>query len=137
MSFKPAASAAWGQAFDIVGHLLVLLTVVLTVYGQLVLKWQMSLAGPAPEPAVSKLLFLARLLLLPWVLSAFAAAFLASFAWMGAMTRLPLSYAYPFTSLSFVLVMAFSALVLGESISVGKVLGTLLVISGLIVIARS
>lgn len=137
MSFKSAGSTTWIHTFDIVGHLLVLLTVVLTVYGQLVLKWQMSLAGPAPEPAVSKLLFLARLLLLPWVLSGFVAAFLASFAWMGAMTRLPLSYAYPYTSLSFVLVMIFGAMVLGESFTVGKVFGTLLVIGGLIVIARS
>lgn len=123
--------------FDFVGHLLVLATIVLTVYGQLVLKWQIGLAGPAPTAAASKLLFLASLLLKPWILTGFFAAFLASFAWMGAMTRLPLTYAYPFTSLSFVLVMLFTGLVLGEGLSLGRVLGTLIVMAGLVVIARS
>lgn len=123
--------------FDLVGHLLVLLTILLTVYGQLVLKWQIGLAGPAPPDPLAKLLFLAAMLLKPWILTGFAAAFLASFAWMGAMTRLPLTYAYPFTSLSFVLVMVFSALVLGEGVSPGRVVGTLIVMAGLVVIART
>jgi len=45
------------------------------------------------------------LLLNPWIISGLAAALLASVTWMAAMTRLPLSHAYPFTTLAFVLVM--------------------------------
>jgi|APTNR8051073442_1049403.scaffolds.fasta_scaffold36494_2 drug/metabolite transporter (DMT)-like permease len=125
------------SSFDLVGHLLVLTTILLTVYGQLVLKWQIGLAGTAPADPLARLFFLAALLLKPWILSGFLAAFLASFAWMGAMTRLPLTYAYPFTSLSFVLVMLFTGFVLGEGFSTGRVIGTLVVMAGLVVIARS
>jgi drug/metabolite transporter (DMT)-like permease len=123
--------------FDLSGHLLIALTLFFTVYGQLVLKWQMGGAGPMPAAGSDKILFLLRQLLNPWILSGFVAAFLASMAWMAAMTRFELGYAYPFMSLAFVIVMIFSAIFIGEVVTLGKVLGTLMVIAGLVVIARA
>lgn len=124
-------------AFDATGHLYILLTLVFTVYGQLVLKWQISQAGAMPVELVDKLLFLLRQLLNPWIISGFFSAFLASLAWMAAMTRLDLNYAYPFMSLAFIIVMVFSVLFLGESLTWQRVFGTALVMSGLIVIAKT
>ena len=115
----------------------ILLTLAFTVYGQLVLKWQMGGAGPLPDAGLDKILFLLRQFLNPWIISGFAAALLASMAWMVAMTRFDLGYAYPFMSLAFVIVMVFGVLFLGESVSLGRVAGTLLVIAGLFVIARA
>jgi multidrug transporter EmrE-like cation transporter len=123
--------------FELAAHLCVLATLLLTVYGQLVLKWQITGAGPLPEGTQARLLFLGRQLLNPWILSGFAAAFLASMAWMMAMTRLELGYAYPFMSLAFVLVMLFGVVFLNEPVNAGRIVGTLLVIGGLVVIARS
>lgn len=123
--------------FDWLGHGFVLLTLLLTVYGQLVLKWQIDRAGPPPADAVQRLLFLLAQFLNPWIVSGLAAAFLASFAWMAAMTRFELNYAYPFMSLAFVAVMAFGALFLGESLNAAKLLGTAMVIAGLVIIARA
>lgn len=123
--------------FDLPGHLFILLTLVFTVYGQLVLRWQMGAAGPLPLGGVDKLIFLFRQFLNPWILSGFVAAFLASLAWMAAMTRFDLGYAYPFMSLAFVIVMVFGVLFLGESLQPAKVIGTLMVVGGLIVIARA
>lgn len=122
--------------FDLAGHLYIAATLVFTVYGQLVLKWQIGGAGALPPAHTEKVLFLLRQLLNPWIISGFAAAFLASLAWMAAMTRLDLNYAYPFMSLAFVIVMAFSVLFLGEAVTAPRVIGTLLVMAGLIVIAR-
>jgi uncharacterized membrane protein len=122
--------------FDLIGHLYVVATLAFTVYGQLVLKWQIGGAGPMPDSGADKLLFLFRQFLNPWIISGFASAFLASLAWMAAMTRFDLNYAYPFMSLAFVIVMVFSVLFLGESVTVPRVAGTLLVMAGLIVIAR-
>ena len=122
--------------FDLIGHIYVAVTLVLTVYGQLVLKWQIGGAGPMPDGGGEKLLFLLRQLLNPWITSGFASAFLASLAWMAAMTRFELNYAYPFMSLAFVIVMLFGALFLGETMTVHRVIGTLLVVVGLTVIAR-
>jgi drug/metabolite transporter (DMT)-like permease len=122
--------------FDAFGHVYVALTLIFTVYGQLVLKWQIDQAGAMPDAAPGKLKFLIGLLVNPWILSGFLSAFAASIAWMAAMTRLDLNYAYPFMSLAFVIVMAFSVLFLGESLSAPRVAGTILVVLGLVVMMR-
>ena len=88
-----------------------------------------------PLTLVGKLnIFLFHFLLLNgWIISALFAAFLASLTWMAAMTKLPLSYAYPFMSLSFVLVTILSVLFFNEVMTIPKVLGLSLIIIGLIV----
>lgn len=106
-------------------------TILLTVYGQLVIKWQVLKAGEFPEDTMDKLGFLWQLLLNPWVISGFAAALLASLTWMASMTKLPLSHAYPFMSLAFVFVMVFSGLLFHEPITAPKIIGIALVILGL------
>jgi multidrug transporter EmrE-like cation transporter len=118
-------------------YLYILVTLLFTVYGQLVLKWQMSKAGSLPEGAVPKMVFLLQQFFNPWILSGFFAAFLASLSWMAAMTKFELSEAYPFMSLAFVLVMLFSIFFLGEPVSFTKATGTGLVVLGLIIIAHS
>jgi len=122
---------------DLAGHVYILLTIAFTVYGQLVLKWQIGQAGQLPADAAGKIVFLLRQFLNPWILSGFAAALIASLAWMAAMTRFEINYAYPFMSLAFVIVMGFSVLFLGESLTAGRVAGTLLVVLGLVVLARA
>ena len=124
-------------AFDWLGHACIALTLFFTIYGQLVLKWQMGMAGQLPAGGGEKLVFLLRQLLNPWILSGYVSALLASVAWMAAMTRFELGYAYPFMSLAFILVMGFGALFLGESIGLTKLLGTLMVMAGLVLIARA
>jgi len=116
--------------------LLVLGTVMLTAYSQVIVKWRVSLAGPLPLDLASKILFLLGLLLDPWVVSAILGAFFAGLAWMAAMTKLDLSYAYPFMSLAFVLVLICSALFFHEVINGPKVVGLLLIILGIIVTSR-
>jgi drug/metabolite transporter (DMT)-like permease len=71
-----------------------------------------------------------------WVLSAFAAAFLASLCWMAAMTKFDLSFAYPFMSLSFVLVLVFSGLFFHEPVNMAKLAGIGLIVLGIAVSAQ-
>ena len=122
--------------FDWMGHSYIALTILFTVYGQLVLKWQMGQAGPMPVEWGGRLLFLLSQFLNPWIVSGLASAFLAALAWMAAMTRFEINYAYPFMSLAFVVVLAFSALFLNEPLTFNRVVGTLLVVCGLIVVTR-
>jgi multidrug transporter EmrE-like cation transporter len=114
-------------------YVYVLCTVLLTVYGQIAIKWQILEAGPFPADPGEKIRFLARLLLNPWVISALAAALLAAVTWMAALTRLELSHAYPFMSIAFVLVMLCSAWFFSEPITPYKVAGIALVVLGLVV----
>lgn len=111
----------------------IFLTIMLTVYGQIAIKWQVLKAGALPEALLDKIAFLLGLLLNPWIISAFAAALLASVFWMAAMTKLQLSHAYPFMSLAFVLVLMASGLFFNEPITPLKIAGILLVILGIIV----
>ncbi|TAK39187.1 MAG: hypothetical protein EPO30_06715 [Lysobacteraceae bacterium] len=117
------------------GYFFIALTVLLTVYGQLILKWQVGLAGAVPPGLAGKAGFLLHTLANPWVLSGLAAAFAASLCWMLALSKLPLSVAYPFTATSFLLIFAFSALILGEHVSLAKLAGTLLIVAGVTVMA--
>ena len=108
-------------------------TIVLTVYGQIVVKWQVGEAGEFPGATGDRIEFLGRLLLNPWIISAFAGAFVAALAWMAAMTKLELSHAYPFMALSFVGVLLLSGVFFDEAITVAKVAGILLIGLGIVV----
>ena len=118
------------------GYLYIAATVMLTVFGQLVLKWQVTQVGHLPPTALGKAEFLFHLLLRPWVLAGLGAAFAASLFWMMALKKLPLSTAYPFTASSFILILLFSVVFLREPLSLGKIAGTALVILGVFIMAK-
>ena len=113
-------------------YVYVMLTVLLTVYGQIIIKWQVVEAGAFPDGAYERAHFLGTLLLNPWVISSFAAALLAAISWMVAMTKLQLSHAYPFVSLSFALVLLLSWALFNEPLNWQKVAGIILIGCGVV-----
>lgn len=115
-------------------YVFVALTVLFTVYGQLVLKWQAGLVAPPANGHLAA--YVAGMLLRPWVLSGLAAAFLASACWIAAISRAELSRIYPFMALNFVLVAVLAVPFFGESLSTSKLVGLALVVAGLIVTSR-
>lgn len=115
------------------GYLYIFSTILFTVYGQLVLKWKINDYGSLPAAFLDKITFLMQLFLNPWILSGFLAAFLAALSWMAAMTKFEISYAYPFMSLSFVLVFIFSVIFFGDSFSIQKVAGIACIVLGIII----
>jgi drug/metabolite transporter (DMT)-like permease len=116
--------------------IMVVSTVILTGYGQLVLKWQVNLAAPAPFSFANNWPPLIVLLLRPWVISAFVAAFGASLCWMLALQRLQLSKAYPFMALNFVVVSLMAVPLFGEIMTPTKIAGLLIIVFGLIVLSQ-
>jgi drug/metabolite transporter (DMT)-like permease len=56
--------------------------------------------------------------------------------WLGALSRVELSKAYPMLSLGYVAVFVLSGVFLGESMGLLKLLGTLLVVGGLFLVMR-
>ncbi|WP_077328235.1 EamA family transporter [Virgibacillus siamensis] len=119
------------------GYFYIFATIFFTVYGQLILKWKIDQAGSLPQDWSDKLIFLVQLLLHPWILSGFLSAFIASLFWMAAMTKFNISYAYPFMSLSFVLVFVLSVFLFGDPVTVQKVIGLALIVAGIIVTSQS
>lgn len=120
----------------IAGFAYVLGTVLFTVYGQIVVKWQVAKAGALPATLSEKVSFLFGLILNPWIMSGILAGFFALVCWLAAMTKFELSYAYPFMSLAFVFVLILSAVLFHEPLTVAKILGVLLIIAGIIVGSR-
>jgi multidrug transporter EmrE-like cation transporter len=138
MTMTPESTPqAKGQRVNWMGFLYIALTVAFTVYGQMIIKWQVNLAGDFPPETADKIWFIARLLLNPWVISSFAAAFAASLFWMAAMTQFELSFAYPFMSTSFIIVMVLSIMFMGEALNWYKVIGTGVIILGLFIVTRA
>jgi multidrug transporter EmrE-like cation transporter len=119
-----------------VAYFFVFCTIALTVYGQFIVKWQVLRAGAFPGAPGARLGFILQLLLNPWIISAFAAAFVASITWMLALTKLPLSHAYPMMALTFVLVVLGSTIVFREPLSVLRMAGLLLIVAGIVVGSR-
>jgi multidrug transporter EmrE-like cation transporter len=120
----------------ILDHTYILATVVFTVYSQLVMRSEVVKAGSLPTDILGKMSFVAHLFLNPWVFSSLLSSLLAGISWMLTMSRFEISYAYPWIGLNFVLMLLFGGILFGESISSTKVIGTLLVVAGVLVIAR-
>lgn len=121
------------------GYLYIFLTVLFTVYGQVVLKWRitdlhwsLNTEDGLRQMVVSYLRFLFD----PLIFSGFVSAFVASIFWMLAMTKFELTYAYPFMSLSPALVFIVGIFVLGETFTIGKILGLLIIMVGIIVTVK-
>lgn len=117
-------------------HLYIFGTIIFTVYGQLILKWRISVYGSLPDQLLDKLFFLIRALCDPFIISGFAAASIAALCWMAAMTKFDLSYAYPFMSIPFVFVLFLSAFFFQEAITMPKIIGMVFIIAGITIGAQ-
>jgi drug/metabolite transporter (DMT)-like permease len=117
-------------------HVYILSTILFTVYSQLVMRWQVSLAGPLPADTAGKAAYIGHLLLNPWVVTGIVSTFFAGVSWMLAMTKFEISYAFPYVSLNYVLVLLAAVMLFHESVTGAKLLGTVLVVAGILVIAR-
>ena len=115
--------------------LLILLSVALSAAAQLMLKFGTRLPegtaarGPAAE--------LGGLLSSPLVLAGLATYGFGAILWLFVLARAPLSLAYPFVGLGFILTMLAGLLVLGEHLSAARIVGTLMIAGGCVLVARS
>lgn len=62
---------------------------------------------------------------------------ISAFTWILVLSKLDLSFAYPFVGLGFIMTFVAGTLLLGESFSVGRLAGMLLIAGGTILVARS
>ena len=113
---------------------IIIIGIIFAAFGQVSWKLGMNQAG---QLATLDLTTLSTVLLNPYVLLGFVMYGLSTIFWLIALSKKDLSFVYPFISLTYVLVLVLSSLVLKESIGVNKLAGTLIIIVGLIIIARS
>jgi drug/metabolite transporter (DMT)-like permease len=118
------------------GYLFIALTVLFTVYGQLIIKHEIDSVGGIPTDQSAIGYLIKFMFLRPLVLSGLFSAVLASFAWVAALSKFELSYAYPFMSLNFVVVVALSIALFGETLNAYKFIGIALICLGVFVVSR-
>lgn len=111
-----------------------LITLALTVYGQLILKWRsLQYVGQTK----SKVEYLVCLFKDYWVWTGLFAAVFASVSWMLALSKIELSKIYPFMSMAPIIVLILTALYLGETFNFTKLFGVSLVIIGILITFKS
>lgn len=117
-------------------HWPIFATIGFTVYSQLIIRWRVADAGELPNTIHLKLQYVLGLLLSPWGMSAIIATFLAGVSWMLVLTKFEISYAFPFVSLNYLIVLLAGILFFSEDLNVTKVIGSLIVMAGILVLAK-
>ena len=118
-------------------HLYIFGTIALGIYGQVVWKWQINLTGPIPDALNERLNYLFYIILNPWMISGFVGAAIAAIFWIIALKKFELTYAYPFVSLAFPGILLCGVLLFGEQVTWSKIVGMLLILSGIMVHMRT
>ena len=111
---------------------LLLFAVATAAIGQVMLKHGMQAAAARAAQTRGSLAIAA--VTSPWVLLGLAVFAISAISWLATLSRLPLSIAYPFNALGYLGILIASILVLHERANVWTWLGSLLVVSGLIMV---
>ena len=82
-------------------------------------------------PTVDKVAVVAEFVRNPWIWAAGVLYGVAVILWVVILQKLPLSTAYPFAALSFVVVPMAAAVLFQESFSIRTLLGSVLILSGI------
>ncbi len=111
---------------------LLLFAVTAAAVGQVMLKHGMQIALSRAAQSGSSLAVGAATS--PWVLLGLVVFGISAMAWLVTLSRVPLSVAYPFNALGYIGILAMSILVLHERANFLTWAGSLMVVSGLIVV---
>jgi len=112
--------------------IMLIVSVSLGAVGQLCLKYGVNQLGAGVGPVqVLKGIFT------PYVLAGFVCYGLSSLFYLWVLSKLSLSFAYPFVALSFVMVTVLSWWLLGEALPGLRILGVALIMAGVLTVAAS
>ena len=117
------------------GFLLIVFSVTLSAIAQTFFKYGVSGVSIASESSLVMKVWI--LLTTPFVLIGLGCYGVGTIIWLFALKHIDLSLAYPFVGLSFIMVFVFGVFFLDEAFSVHRLIGTCIVIAGILVLARS
>ena len=128
-----------GDVFSRYGvHVLLLaLVAAMSCANQLLLKAGVSQGGPIAISFEGLMVLIRRIFTTPLILAGYALGGLTNLVWLTALSRFEISFAAPvMAGLSFVFLLAASALVLGETVGSSRWIGTLLIVAGMFLVGR-
>ena len=112
---------------------ILLLSVTLAAIGQLLFKAAVNATGEL-QLSLDALLNLGLNPLFLLGLGTFGAS---TFLWLLVLMKAEISFAYPFLSLSYMFVIFGGAVLFGETLTISRVFGVVVIIGGIFIIARS
>jgi len=121
------------RIFDI---LAIFISIFLAVVGQLLLKVGMLRVGKFSFNISTLVHQYTRILLNPFVIAGLFVFFISMLIWLYVLSRMELSFAYPFVALNYVLILFGSYFLLKETITLYKIVGVVVIIIGVYLVAR-
>jgi drug/metabolite transporter (DMT)-like permease len=114
---------------------LLLFAILLAATGQLMLKHGMQVATARAHANGGSLVLAAATS--PMVLGGLAVFAVSAVAWLAVLSKVPLSIAYPFNALGYLIILTASVVLLHERTNLLTWGGSMLVVSGLIIVVLS
>lgn len=116
---------------------LILFTVATNFLSQIMLKKGMTSLEKFELDASGIMGSLFSIVFNPWVFFGLIMMVISMGTHLIVLSRVEISFAYPFLGLSFVLITLWGYFALGESVNLWRVMGVLLICSGVALVARS
>ncbi len=117
---------------------LILISVSLSAIAQITLKTGMSSTSITQVMKFGSPFEIAKQIAInPWVIGGLAMYFLGAIVWLFVLARVEVSMAYPFVGIGFILTMILGKLLMGDDITFYRLVGTLFVTAGVILIAHN
>ncbi|MCL2460239.1 MAG: EamA family transporter [Euryarchaeota archaeon] len=114
--------------------IIILIGITFASLGQITWKWGMNIEGAITELNLDTLVSMA---LNPYVVLGVGMYGLSMLCWLVALSRKDLSYVYPFIALTFIIVLLASKFLFNEELPALRIVGTLIVILGILVIVQT
>jgi drug/metabolite transporter (DMT)-like permease len=115
----------------------ILFTVITNAAAQLMLKQGMLVLGPVSFDGVNPLLKILQIVFSPWVFFGLCVFVISMAAHIYVLSKVELSFAYPFLSLAYVAVAVFAYFVFREDLNAYRIAGIAFICVGTVLIAQS
>lgn len=115
----------------------ILFTVATNAAAQLMLKYGMMQLGPLSFAGVNPLIKILQIVFSPWVFLGLTTFVISMASHLFVLSKVELSFAYPFLSLAYVMVAVFAYFVFREDLNALRIAGIGLICVGTILIAQS
>jgi multidrug transporter EmrE-like cation transporter len=114
--------------------IIILIGILCASFGQIFWKIGMNSIGAIETFSISGIL---SMFLNPLILLGLCMYGISTIFWLIALSQKDLSYVYPFIALTFIIVLLLSKFLLHENVGVYRIIGTIIIIAGLIVVVRT
>lgn len=115
----------------------ILFTVMTNAAAQLMLKHGMMTIGPLTFAGVNPLFKILQIVFSPWIFAGLTVFVVSMASHLYVLSKVELSFAYPFLSLAYVAVAVFAYFIFREDLNAYRIAGIALICLGTVLIAQS